>query len=121
MTRHRHCAELKPEPVHIFTRWAIRHRPSGNFMPNSFRRHTQSEPAPNCIPRMFDTRQGAVSALNRWLEGIWHLSYYRCGEYDSEWDYDWGPEPPPTTRVKSEMEVVEVEILIRAVNRNKEK
>lgn len=109
-------SEPKPLPVSTFTRWAIRHKPSGNFIPASIRgKYTQSEPTPNCIPRLFDTKQGAMSALNRWLEGIWRLSYYRCGEYDSEWDYNWGPEQPPTPRVKSEMEVVEVEIQIRVI------
>lgn len=106
--------ELKPR---TFTRWAIRHKPSGNFIPDSQGKYTQSEPMPNSIPRLFDTRQGAVSSLNRWLEGIWRLSYYRCGEYDTEWDYDWGPEPPPKPRIKSEMEVVEVEIQIQVVSR----
>lgn len=100
---------------YTFTRWAIRHKPTGSFMPDSLGKYTQSEPMPNCIPRLFDTRRGAVSSLSRWLEGIWRLSYYLSGEYDSEWDYDWGPEPPPTPRVKSEMEVVEVEIQIRVV------
>lgn len=109
------CHKCCAPGVHTLTRWAIRHKPSGNFIPNSLGKYTQSEPMPNCIPRLFDTRQGAVSSLNRWLEGIWRLSYYCCGEYDTEWDYDWGPETPPNSRVKSEMEVVEVEIQIRVV------
>lgn len=111
------CHKCCAPGVYTLTRWAIRHKPTGNFIPDSLGKYTQSEPTPNCIPRLFDTRQGAVSSLNRWLEGVWRLSYYRVGGYETEWDYDWGPEPPPKPRIKSEMEVVEVEIQIQVVSR----
>lgn len=95
-------------------RFAIRHKPTGNFLPLTLNNHTEAEPQPDCIPRLFDSRASASSALSRWLEGIWSLNHYRTsGDWGDEWDYDWGPQiKPENPRVKEDMEVVKVEVLI---------
>jgi hypothetical protein len=99
----------------ILERWSIRHKPSGNFLPLTLRNHTEAEPQPDCVPRLFDSKQSARSALSRWLEGVWRYNTY-AGDYYSDWDYDWGPEKPENPRIKSEMEVVKLRIDIQVVS-----
>lgn len=93
-------------------RFAIRHKPSGNFLPITTRNHTASEPTADCVPRLFDSKRSATSALSRWLEGIWSISF--STGWDGEAEVDWEPEPVPT-RFKSDMEVVPVQITIEVV------
>ena len=101
------------------TCWAIIHKPTGMYMPQCGRGGTRIEvaafvPLEN-IPRLFQSRAGAVQALRCWLMGPW--------ESIKDWDYDeWsgrsfsyvsGGKPPkerPANRVASDMEVVALEL-----------
>lgn len=93
-------------------RWAIRHIPSGNFLPLTLKNHTASEPSPNCVPRLFDSAASAQSALSRWLEGVCSYKAYKVSSYyGDQWDCDWEYEQPATPRLKQEMEVVRLSII----------
>lgn len=98
----------------MIERWAIRHAPSRNFLPLTLRNHTEAEPTPNCVPRLFDSVVSAQSALSRWLEGVWRYKVHG-GDYYDDWDYDWEPEQPSTPRLKQDMEVVKLLITMEVV------
>lgn len=95
-------------------RWAIRHIPTGNLMPLTLKRHTESEPQVDCVPRFFDSKSSASSALNRWLEGIWRLHYYPGG-YECDADIEWGPEKPEYPRIKEDMEIIKVKLILEII------
>jgi hypothetical protein len=96
-------------------RWAIRQISTQHYIPLTLKNHSASEPLPDCVPRLFDSKISAQAALNRWLEGVWHLSYIRHGYYGEDVDVELSPENPPNPRDKADMEVVKVRIEINVV------
>lgn len=75
--------------------YAIRHLPSGGFLPEVHKGYTFSEPSTKeCdVPRLFTTKAGAKRALSWWLKGITmvHRSRDYEGEYDETWQLDAQP------------------------------
>lgn len=95
--------------------YAIRHIPTGHFLPMSFtrgHRHSHDEPTPNCVPRLFPTKQSAQSALTQWLRGKWQNTI----SMESEgWEYPSYPVQelevrPVLSRKAKEMEIVVMHI-----------
>lgn len=67
--------------------YAIRHIPTGHYLPMSFtrgHRYSHDEPTPDCIPRLFPTKHSAQSALTQWLRGKWQNVLHRESE---GWEY----------------------------------
>lgn len=102
---------LSPIPL----AYAIRHIPTGHYLPMSFtrgHRHSHDEPTPNCIPRLFPNKHSAQSALTQWLRGKWELNTYRESE---GWEYpsyavqELEVEPAPSRKAE-EMEIVTMSI-----------
>lgn len=95
--------------------YAIRHTPTGHYLPMSFERghrHSHDEPTPNCIPRLFPSKQSAQSALTQWLRGKWANVMYQESE---GWEYpSYGVQElevePVTSRKAEEMEIVTMSI-----------
>lgn len=91
--------------------YAIRHIPTGHYLPLSFsrgHRHSHDEPTPDCIPRLFPTKQSARSALTQWSRGKWELRTFRESEGWEHPSYDVQElevEPVPSRNV-DEMEIV---------------
>ena len=104
-------------------RWAIRHKPTGNLMPqSSSKRHgyTHDEPVPmensNWCPRLFGRKQDASTALPWWLKG--ETSAIRSGgphtnvwgEDDDDYGVDWRAHKPEVERKAEDMEVVRLKL-----------
>lgn len=92
---------------------AIRHRPSGGLLPNvrgyGF---TKVDPSTTEPPRLFVKPAAAKQALNYWLQG----EYSETVDNDS----DWGESITLTCRPRhdrkpADMEIVEVEIIVRTL------
>lgn len=88
------------------TCYAIKHLPSGGYLPQRERRgHTFEEPHVGRIPRLFAREQYARLALKAWLKGAWEPDYetddcFRIGAS--------APSDPPETRKPEEMAVVKI-------------
>lgn len=98
------------------TYYAIRHMPTGNYLPHFGRRrgHTHAEPVPLGVaaPRLFTKRQYAQYALRCWLQGAWR-EHHNYDSYTGEYDC-WGPEPPaapPKDRKPEDMEITVMSIM----------
>ncbi len=103
-------------------KWAIRHKPTGRFMPQSNnKRHgyTQDIPAvtlnSNVCPRLFGRKQDAATALTWWLKGEtyarWAGGMYTnvFGDADDDLNYEWRT-VSVTARTAEDMEVVKVKV-----------
>lgn len=107
--------------------YAIRHKPTGNFMPQSDRSiragFTHHEPRnPQAVPpRLFTREQDAKTALTWWLKGETSMRLVRFEDHwngGHEYDEDWHTHPITdediangcTPRRAEDMEVVPVEI-----------
>lgn len=96
----------------LATLFAIRHIPTGNFLPSGRSRgFTHDEPMSPSVkpPRLFTSRRGAHLALRAWLAGEWTETF--SSSYD-EWGGGVEPdgheiEARPHRRA-SEMEIVEI-------------
>lgn len=101
-------------------RWAIRHKPTGRFLPqSSSKRHgyTHDEPAimedSNICPRLFGRVQDAKTALTWWLKGEtmgkWVGGSYLnvFGEHDDDFDFEWSTQAREDRKAE-DMEVVEI-------------
>lgn len=86
--------------------YAIRHKPTGHYLPNRRRGkgYTFDEPEKDCIPRLFTHTVHAKKALACWLEGKWKCIH----DYTAD-DYDMIVERIPH-RQADEMEIVEVRL-----------
>lgn len=89
--------------------YAIRHKPTGNYLPQLRRRrgHTHTEPTPlaDAVPRLHKTMRQAKVALWYWLKGKWHEEYSQP-YYGFGQEYD-GNEPKPCPeRRRDDMEIV---------------
>ena len=82
--------------VEIFERWAIRHRPTGRYMPETPRRtgYTWSEPlgmglgSAHC-PRLFASKSAAQCALTWWLKGVTSVTHTRGDGWEIDADEYW--------------------------------
>jgi len=91
--------------------YAIRHLPSGGFLPEIHKGYTFSEPSTKeCdIPRLFTTKAGAKRALTWWLRGTLHVTKTggQWGFGEPEYDESWHDTPMPDRKTEN-MEVVQV-------------
>jgi hypothetical protein len=109
--------------------WAIRHKPSMTFMPArpdgrrsrgwSFwtPRVPPSPAEQRCAPRLFETKRAAKNALTLWLQGWWVRQPQTEGDWETGYHTvagDPAPEQPDVPRHPSEMEVVQVQLTVRA-------
>ena len=92
--------------------YAIRHRPSGLFMPqlSGGRSYTALETQvwkPVTKARLFHTRPAALSALRAWGRGVW-VPVYETSDWDGR-QVRIGAEPPTAAsgRRVEELEIVE--------------
>ncbi len=92
--------------------YAIRHKPSGGFLPGLRRRrgHTYVEPElmAKAAPRLHETEKGAKSALWYWLNG--RMKQY--SSWDGEYDIDVDVKPAPERKAE-DMEIVRIEVRVR--------
>jgi hypothetical protein len=98
--------------VSTLTAYAIRQISTGHYLPDARRNWSTVEPTPDCIPRLFESRHGANSALARWCEGLWRQEntsiYTDCGwEHDAEFYA-----VPVEGRDRKDMEVVPVVLVL---------
>lgn len=98
-----------PPPRQFFL--ALRHKPSGGFLPNvrgyGF---TRTEPTLSEPPRLFEKPGPCRQALNRWLEG----EHYE-GTEDEDGTIRIKVLPRPSRR-KAEFEIVEIELVVRSLS-----
>jgi hypothetical protein len=99
---------LPKVPATAIPLWAIRHKPSGHFLPEAKTRSGRGgslvEPTPGVLPRTFPTKRGAQIALGSWLRGKWICRRGQdifTGEY-----YEETTILPQLNRKKEEMEIV---------------
>lgn len=94
-------------PRKVMELFAIRHIPSGLFLPHRHQKkgYTHDDPKEG-MPRLFTRRSSATAALRCWLQGEWS-DKGTVDSYTGEWDYS-GPEPTKKRpdRKANEMEVV---------------
>lgn len=86
--------------------YAIRHKPSGLFLPNSPKQQTYTNPTANCIPRLFKKKSHAKCALTAWLAGK-----FRWRSSTSSWEFSTPDEveliiDPVPDRKPDDMEIV---------------
>ena len=99
-------------------KWAIRHKPTGKYMPQSSSKkhgYTHDEPTimvdSNWCPRLFGREQDARTALTWWLKGETTMRYTGgahtnvWGEADDDFGEDWRTDPM-VDRKAEDMEVV---------------
>lgn len=88
--------------------WAIRHIPSGNILATSQSTqhgngNTRVEVADVGVPRLFQTKDTAVRAMNAWLLGPHHCSYEDGIEiYNAK-----------VPRKREDMEIVEIHLEVK--------
>lgn len=98
----------------LATVYAIRHIPTGNFLPSGRGRgftHDEPLPATSKPPRLFLSRRGAHLALKAWLEGEAKEIYSYDADFGNRETIGVIYEPRPD-RIPSEMEIVEVNLSI---------
>lgn len=103
----------------MFHRWAIRHKPTGHFLPQSSRKrhgYTHDEPVTmvdsNWCPRLFGREQDAKTALTWWLKGETTTQWVDNASWDSmypEPDEEWNT-TPVADRKAEDFEIVKLEI-----------
>lgn len=91
---------------------AIRHIPSGGFLPaQTSYGFTRTEPTLVDPPRLFTKKGPAKQALARWLEGALYE-----GNYDEDTNETSLKLVPRPHRRAAEMEIVEVELFARTLS-----
>jgi hypothetical protein len=99
--------------------FAIRHKPTGEFMPTRMSRNGFGgwswwrEPAYgkpfDPTPRLFPSKQGAQNALTAWMQGRWVTITVHSGGWESPEETRVPvPEKTETPRVREDMEIVEL-------------
>lgn len=94
-----------------FTLYAIRQKSTGYFMPHSERAHSYNEPRPTKQPRLFPGKKSAEAALTQWLRG-----HHRC-DWNSDEGRVFAGVDPVVGRVREDMEVVEMELTLKEIDR----
>jgi len=91
---------------------AIRHKPSGGFLPST-RGYgfTREEPCCDRPPRLFVRSTSATQALNYWLEG----EHYEGGEDAESGALTLKVIPKPHRR-REDFEIVEIELVPRSLS-----
>jgi hypothetical protein len=96
--------------------FAIRHRPSGLFLPAanargrvSQRGFTHREPSAG-LPRLFLTELRAKAAMRCWLQGKWENDYGKGDYYESPGELEGCSPRPCPDRKPEDMEVVKLRI-----------
>lgn len=99
--------------------FAIRQKSTGwflpAFMPNQRKGGTWLEPDPVRPPRLWPSRMAANNALTYWLKGRMSVVKGGCHTPNGDWsdaNEEWTVESVSTRR-RSDMEVVEVEIRVK--------
>lgn len=105
------------------TVYAIRHKPSGEFMParmsrcgfggwSWWREPNQGEPYDK-TPRIFPTKTGARNALSAWLAGRWVQVIEKTGNWEEpeESDNYCVPEKTENARNRDDMEIVSFSLI----------
>ncbi len=94
--------------------YAIRHNPSGLFLPaGRARGFTYDEPSSG-IPRLFSKRKAAEMAMKCWLAGPWKKEYETDDWSGSKFTIGASaPDSPPENRKPEEMEIVTVIISLK--------
>lgn len=88
--------------------YAIRHKPTGFFLPtiNSRSGSTQVNPKEGCVPRLFTDELNARKTLNIWLKGSWKYEEGGWLNLPLKKVIEERPERKP-----EEMEIIEVTIV----------
>jgi hypothetical protein len=97
----------------VFQFWAIKHRPSGHYLPQSDRTSggfTHFEPQDPCVrpPRLFQKERSAMQALRWWLMGVTTVRHTGGGAWD-DYSETWDTHPEPDRKAE-DMEIVLVEL-----------
>lgn len=94
--------------------YAIRHKPTGNFLPYLGRQrgHTYTEPKPmtEAPPRLHRTLKQAKLALGCWLKGVWKQEY-GADEYSGVSEYEGNLVVSKPDRRAEDMEIVLVRLV----------
>ena len=88
--------------------FAIKHKPSGGFLPEVSKGYTFSEPDTTSVPRLFTTKGGAKRALTWWLKGETTVKMLGTGW---SWDGPDEPEPDWTTKHRPERKEEDMEVV----------
>ena len=99
--------------------WAIRHKPTGRFMPARMSRSGRGGWSHWCPitpgaqgfephPRLMFTQRSAQNALSMWLQGEWrNVTSVPTGYFDDDGgDSELVPSEPLVPRVREDMEIV---------------
>jgi len=91
------------------TYYAIKHLPSGNYLPQlrKKRGHSHTEPLPldQAVPRLHKSVKNAKLALWYWLRGAWHESYSRS-DWEGFVEYEGNEPHKRSERRKEDMAIV---------------
>lgn len=96
----------------IRTFFAIRHKPTGGYLPEITgvrAGYTHTEPETHSVPRLFLDKAAAQRALTWWLKGATSVWRGQSSNPDSwgEYEEDWSTEPQEHRKAE-DMEVVPV-------------
>lgn len=101
---------MKPPSRKLFL--AIRHNPSGGFLPQmTSYGFTRCNPSLTEPPRLFTKPGAATQALNRWLEGEWMEGFYNDETGEQQIKII-----PRHDRRRTDMEIVEIEVTARTLS-----
>lgn len=102
--------------------YVIRHKPTGEYMPQMVYKAsggwTSWSPGPDSfpcmpMPRLFETREGAVRSCRCWAKGVWAAEMEVAGGID-EPEYSYRGTPAPSVKVPerslSDLEIIELEL-----------
>ena len=92
--------------------WAIKHKPSGHYLPRIPGKHggtyVEPEPVDRGRIRLFREESHAKCALKWWLAGHTYVVWF-AGSFDEDGDADWRTKPVPG-RCADDMAIVRVEL-----------
>lgn len=108
------------------TFWAIRHIPTGHYLPQPLGRMRRGgshvEPVkhmvgePSTEPRLFTTKRSASSALGQWMRGKAFASRgMSSGHPGNDWESDYYEDIeviPQPHRVREDMEIIPINLVI---------
>lgn len=98
------------------TYFVIKHKPTGQFMPESRGGYSWWTPGYSRFqtPRLFASERAAKNALTCWLQGHWSNVRGHEGDWESGYvDVDEPPAPVTSVpgRLRDDMEVVQVQLV----------